>query len=235
MKKLYQSLLGLIRPRRFLQLVLTVFALLMLQSVTEDRLLPGLLLSFVLLNAVFVAASASPSRRTILAILISLWSLQAGMAMLPLHVEEGTSILIKAVALGIAAVITFLCAGLILHYVLRRQSISMDLVFAAVVSYLLIALAFAKIYELMSLVSPGSIAGIGSAAAELVATPGTTTNYFSFVTLTTLGFGDITPQTGLARMIVSIEAATGQIYVAVVIAWLVGKVSRSQASAPPSE
>ena len=52
---------------------------------------------------------------------------------------------------------------------------------------------------------------------------------------TTSGFGDITPQTGLARMIVSIEAATGQIFLAVVIAWLVGKVSRSQASATPSE
>jgi hypothetical protein len=46
--------------------------------------------------------------------------------------------------------------------------------------------------------------------------------YYSFVTLTTLGFGDIVPTTSLAGMLSSLEAIVGQLYVAIVIARLVG-------------
>jgi hypothetical protein len=46
--------------------------------------------------------------------------------------------------------------------------------------------------------------------------------YYSFVTLTTLGFGDITPQTNVAKMFSVLEAVVGQLYLVVVIAWFVG-------------
>ncbi|RUM45652.1 MAG: Ion channel protein, partial [Desulfocapsa sp.] len=47
-------------------------------------------------------------------------------------------------------------------------------------------------------------------------------NYFSFVTLTTLGYGDITPQTAGAASLCQMEAIVGQFFTAVVVAWLVG-------------
>ena len=50
----------------------------------------------------------------------------------------------------------------------------------------------------------------------------TTFNYFSMVTLTTLGYGDITPQTPAAGALCQMEAITGQFFTAVVVAWLVG-------------
>lgn len=46
--------------------------------------------------------------------------------------------------------------------------------------------------------------------------------YFSFATLTTLGFGDILPRTPVARVLATLEAVTGQIYLTVLIARLVG-------------
>jgi hypothetical protein len=46
--------------------------------------------------------------------------------------------------------------------------------------------------------------------------------YYSFVTLTTLGYGDITPVTGLARSLSILEAVIGQLYLVVQVAWLVG-------------
>ena len=46
--------------------------------------------------------------------------------------------------------------------------------------------------------------------------------YFSFVTITTLGYGDITPVTEVAKAITTLEAIVGQIYLVVVVAWLVG-------------
>jgi len=46
-------------------------------------------------------------------------------------------------------------------------------------------------------------------------------NYFSFVTLTTLGYGDIVPRTRMARMLAQLEAVTGQLYLAILVARLV--------------
>ncbi|MBN1852246.1 MAG: two pore domain potassium channel family protein [Pirellulales bacterium] len=47
-------------------------------------------------------------------------------------------------------------------------------------------------------------------------------NYFSFITLATVGYGDITPTTPLTRTLAWIEAITGQFYLAVIVAGLVG-------------
>lgn len=49
-------------------------------------------------------------------------------------------------------------------------------------------------------------------------------NYFSMVTLTTLGYGDITPQTAGAGALCQMEAIVGQFFTAVVVAWLVGSI-----------
>jgi len=46
--------------------------------------------------------------------------------------------------------------------------------------------------------------------------------YFSFVTITTLGYGDITPVTEVAKAITVLEAVAGQLYLVVAVAWLVG-------------
>lgn len=73
---------------------------------------------------------------------------------------------------------------------------------------------WAEIYMILEGLFPGSFSGI-SETTDLV--------YFSFVTLTTVGFGDITPQTILAKRLAVFEAAMGGIYLAVIIAMLVGR------------
>lgn len=55
--------------------------------------------------------------------------------------------------------------------------------------------------------------------------------YYSFVTLTTLGFGDITPVTARARSLAVLEAVTGVLFVALLIARLVGMYSRQESKA----
>jgi voltage-gated potassium channel len=57
-------------------------------------------------------------------------------------------------------------------------------------------------------------------------------SYYSFVTLTTLGYGDITPLTPVARSLSLLEAITGQLYIAILIARLVGiHIAQSMKSA----
>ena len=70
------------------------------------------------------------------------------------------------------------------------------------------------IYTVMEGISPGSISAI-SETVDLI--------YFSLVTLTTVGFGDVTPQSILCKRFAVFEAAMGGIYLAVIIAMIVGK------------
>jgi len=98
-----------------------------------------------------------------------------------------------------------------------------DRVFGAVVLYLLLGLIWAVAYQLVDLVSPGAFAGHSEAAVGLADWA-----YFSFVTLTTVGYGDITPVALGARSLAMLEALVGQLYPAVIIARLVSLQVSSQ-------
>ncbi len=91
-----------------------------------------------------------------------------------------------------------------------------DRVFGAIVLYLLIGLIWAVAYAALDLQSPASFSGHpggDSGLADWV--------YFSFVTLTTVGYGDIVPVARAARSLAILEALIGQLYPAVIIARLV--------------
>jgi hypothetical protein len=86
--------------------------------------------------------------------------------------------------------------------------------------YLIIGLFWGSLYSLLYELDPDSFAGVLLEYDQdgLL----TAFNYFSMVTLTTLGYGDITPQTPGAGALCQMEAIVGQFYTAVVVAWLVG-------------
>ncbi len=94
------------------------------------------------------------------------------------------------------------------------------MILGAIVAYLLAAVAFAYLYEILELFQPGSFSGIPDAASlqEL----GDALMYFSLASLTTMGYGDIVPVSGLARPVAVLEGAFGTLYLAVMIAKLVG-------------
>lgn len=103
---------------------------------------------------------------------------------------------------------------------IRSQRIDLQVIYGTLCLYLIIGLFWGALYSLLYEVSPGSFSGalLEMPKGSLL----TTFNYFSMVTLTTLGYGDITPQNHAAGALCQIEAITGQFYIAVVVAWLVG-------------
>lgn len=103
---------------------------------------------------------------------------------------------------------------------IRAQRIDLQVIFGTLCIYLILGLFWGALYSLLYEISPGSFAGtlLETSQDSLL----TTFNYFSMVTLTTLGYGDITPQSHAAGALCQIEAITGQFYIAVVVAWLVG-------------
>jgi hypothetical protein len=119
-----------------------------------------------------------------------------------------------------------LVATVQLYSVLRQRRVSADTVVGAINAYLLFALCFMLIHTLVEYVDPGAYSLGGAALAEHVfgkdrSDTFETMLYFSFVTITTLGYGDIVPVSGAAKMLASGEALFGQIYLAVFIARLV--------------
>ncbi|BCG62371.1 MAG: voltage-gated potassium channel [Methyloprofundus sp.] len=109
----------------------------------------------------------------------------------------------------------------ILKFILKHSIISSELIFAGIAVYFILGLAWASIYQLIEISHPHSF---------LIATLKTDSQnlsfhmwYFSMVTLTTLGYGDISPVTMSARVFVVLEAILGQFYLAILIASLVGR------------
>jgi hypothetical protein len=103
----------------------------------------------------------------------------------------------------------------VLAQVIRRGPVTRQRIEGAVAVYLLLGLTWANAYELVALRYPNAFAG----ASDVFTTQ--TWIYYSFVTLTTMGYGDIMPVHSLARSLAVMEALTGQLYPAILLARLV--------------
>lgn len=116
---------------------------------------------------------------------------------------------------------TFLLAIMVLMLgrLLRERVVSLDLVMAGVIVYLVMAGFWCQVYAMLVLLSPASI----HLAQGLGPHPYTTLYYFSVTTLTTAGFGDVVPVSDLARILAAYEALIGQVYLVVFIALLMGR------------
>ena len=111
----------------------------------------------------------------------------------------------------------------ILRAVLVHQA-SGDAIFGAVCGYLLLGIIWSLVYSAVETASPGSFIFSSSAKPTIVVgrLDRGVLSYYSFITLATVGYGDVTPSTPLARTLAWIEAITGQFYLAILVAGLVG-------------
>ena len=120
-------------------------------------------------------------------------------------------------------------AALILRYVFSKDRVDLDVISAAVVVYMFIGIFWSALYTILEHMAPGSF-NMNPALLDSVS-KANQLNYFSFVTLTTLGYGDITPVSLPAMHFAVLEAFIGQLYLTVLIARLVGvHISQSMES-----
>jgi hypothetical protein len=115
----------------------------------------------------------------------------------------------------------------------RGERETSERVFGALSAYLFLGIMFALVYTNNYHQNPAAFTVPDAVTADHAGSDGfmfTTFLYFSFVTLTTLGYGDITPTTDHTRTLVYIEALMGQLFLAVMVAGLVG-VSFAEAAA----
>lgn len=136
----------------------------------------------------------------------------------------------------------FLIAGLILisfvvvnllRFILRAPSVNIEVLCASISAYLMLGLIWTLAYWLLDQFTPNAFA-FNTAADAKESMQGFNAFYFSFITLSTVGYGDITPVSHVARWLAAMEAMTGLLYVAVLIARLVSLYS-APGSADPRE
>ena len=126
--------------------------------------------------------------------------------------------------LGTDLVFLALLTFIVLARVFSGGPVTIHRIQGAVAAYLLLGCSWAVAYELLALGRPGAFLGASAEAAI----PGQhqVWVYFSFVTLTTVGYGDVTPVHPIARSLAVLEALLGQLYPAILLARLVSLYQR---------
>jgi len=126
--------------------------------------------------------------------------------------------------------------------IVKKHLASVQSIFGAVCVYLLFGLSWTQLYWASVRIDPESLTFAQSAMSEEESHPELTVPfsrvvYFSFVTMSTLGYGDIVPKTPLAQTLTWMQSVLGQFFLAVLVAWLVSAIprGRSPAGKPLSE
>jgi hypothetical protein len=127
----------------------------------------------------------------------------------------------------------FLVSGLVLvafvvvnllRFVLRAPSVNTEVLCASISAYLMLGLMWTIAYWLVDQLTPGGAFSFNTNAGTQ-SMNGFNAFYFSFITLSTVGYGDITPLSRIARWLAALEAMTGLLYMTVLIARLVSLYS----------
>jgi Ion channel len=114
--------------------------------------------------------------------------------------------------------------AVILSRIFRHPVINVETILGAIDAYLLIGISFAALYLMQEDLDPHFFAQGAASGVKYL--------YFSFVVITTLGFGDLTPRTDVGRVLVSLEALLGQIFLVTIVAVLVANMGRATRRAP---
>jgi hypothetical protein len=212
--------------RRFFILFVSLLAMILVTPLVQDlvgiHIVWNIFLSAILLSGVH---AVSGKKRNVyiasllaLPMLVSVWSA---------YLVENNYVVVVGTLCGVAF-FAYMIVNILL-FIYKQDKVTRDLIVGAAVVYLLMAILWTFIYRVVETVHPGSFAISATDIHERLRF-----TYFSLVTITTLGYGDIAPTTGLASSLATLEAVVGQLYLVTTVAWLVG-VRVSQSSERKSE
>src|SRR6266496_3157745 len=195
-------------------LALLFFLFPFLEEVKGGELIVSILFSLVLFAAILAVAD----RKRVLLIALVLAVPAVGGRWIN-HVRP--DLVPPAVFLVGGLVLIIFVVAHLLRFVLRAPSVTTEVLCASISAYLMLGLMWTMAYWLVDQLTPGAFAfNVGPRSMN-----GFNGFYFSFITLSTVGYGDITPVSRIARWLAAMEAMTGLLYVAILISRLVGLYS----------
>ena len=217
------------RPGKYLLLLISLLLLLAVRPLVVGQYLKGYWIeaSAGLLVLIFVALMRW--RVFVIAAILFAVAMASSLLLVVTWNETAPSRHFLLTVFSLTTAVAFLCfiCGVILYEVLVSVPVTWNTVCGALCVYLLAGAVCAYLYLLIYLMNPGSFAGAYAAAGPIDSPAALDQHsvaftYYSFATLATLGMGDITPRSSLARTLSWIEAVLGQIYLAVLVARLIG-------------
>lgn len=226
-----QPKLGTFRRLRHLELLLALVGIILGQAILNDnsnvnRTIFNLLFFTVVISAM---RSLSQSRAVqIFAFTTGVFALSASMLA---EFQPSRGLLVGVYACYLAIFLSLLNA--LSRSVFQSGRIDTNRILGAVCIYFLLGLIWALVYSIIEVCSPNSFNIPDYVALGVRQQMVCDMIYFSNVTLTTLGYGDILPLSNLTRTLANLEAMAGQLYIAIVIARMVG-VQVTQGPADPT-
>ena len=206
------------------QLLITLGVLLIAAPFVEElqggHLILSVLFSLVLLAAVLAVAKRKRSLAIALVLVIPALTVRWINFFRP-DLVHPAAFLICALLL-LAFVI-----GHLLYFILHAPVVTVEVLCASIAAYLMLGLMWTVAYWLVDQLTPGGAFSFNASRGPQTMN-GFTGLYFSFITLSTVGYGDITPFSRAARWLAATEAMTGSLYVAVLIARLVSLYSSAK-------
>jgi len=207
-----------IRRKRFayltISLLLLVIAYPYVQGDMGGQILLSLLATLVMIMSV-IAVGDKKSHTVIALLLAAPWFLLL-LLKVPLIPIDTAQLVNDEI------VFAFLLFGYttyrIFMHVIKSRDVTAEILSASICVYLLIGLTWATLYVIVNMFYPGSFIDTDGKALQ----DGPDFLFFSYVTLTTVGYGNIEAITDQARSFASLEALTGQLYLTVMVARLVG-------------
>ena len=211
--------------RHFLVLLITILSVEIAQvllgpALTESRLV-GWLQAIVI--CVTIYAVAGKKNLTIAALILGVPVVIARAVSLSMTASEA-----EIVSMVLATVFLAYVAWTVMSAVMRPGRVSKDKIYGAICVYLLLGMLWANLYGILEIAEPGSFSFPERTSPATMVEQSDyrdmeqNFSYYSYVTLTTLGYGDITPVSHRARQLSWLEALFGQLFIAVTIARLVG-------------
>ncbi len=184
---------------------------------TIARIAGGVIVIVILIAGTLAASRARHLRAIGIVFAVATFCFQAAWL-----ISDNRSV--EAAMMASFAIFCFYTAGVILRHVLSFGPLYADRVHAALSVYILLAFAWAGAYAMIEILSPGSFlipraaGAVPDEGAPLLADM----MHLSIATLTSTGFGDITPVAPFARSFSQLEQLTGVFFIAVLISRLVG-------------
>jgi len=192
-------------------LLIALVVLIVVYPLIQGMLVLNVMLTAVLFTAVH--AVSEQKRQWVVALLlgipwfIALWLDQLGL--------DDVAVAVLAPALG--ALFLGYVTQILLRHVIQADRVDAEMIYGAIAGYLLLGVIWAMLYTVTETLQPGSFTLTATGDTR----PWDDLLYYSFVTLTTLGYGDVLPLSSRARSLAVLEAVTGVFYVAVLVARLV--------------
>jgi hypothetical protein len=208
---------------RFLQLTMLFIAWLLVYPRLERAWVAHVVLQILLFDLLLVTIWATPHWGRVHRLLVGFLLLSIGASIIALLPLPQNWARVNAMVQGLLHLpILAACVTGILTFVFRAERPTLDGIFATVVSYLLITMIFGQLYDIALAWNPDALhLTVPLDQMTLQARSGEIL-YFSIVTMSTVGYGDVLPTSEFTRMLAAVEAVFGQFYVAVIVAVFVG-------------